>query len=185
MGLIISLAGPSTGPAGFTSNFRFLGKLRTDFGATNINTVAMDRSVVPQRPDVEEWQSITFAVPSNLGAGSGTNTAFFRRLGSAMDLRLRFVKDVTPGSGASAVTFTMPSGYTIATGSINNGHIGFGTFTGATFGPAADTQAGSGTTFYLRKSSGATNINGADFTANAELNFVLTIPIAEWVGLYT
>ena len=136
---------------------------------------------VVQGAAVSEWQSITFAVPTGLGAGSGTNTAFFRRVGSDMELRLRFVKDGTPGSGTSPVTFTMPSGYTINTSQLNNGYMGYGSHTAANYGAVVDIQA-SGNTFYLREPNTATNYTGADMTAGSEMQFQLRIPISEWAG---
>jgi hypothetical protein len=60
--------------------------------------------------------------------------------------------------------------------------MGYGSFAGATFGPAMDVQAGGSTTFYLRKNASAGNITGADMTAFSQMDFTLALPIAEWAG---
>lgn len=150
--------------------------------ALYLNAVTFTPNAPAQGAAISEWQSITFAVPSNLGAGSATNTAFFRRVGSDMQLRMRSIKDATPGSGASSVTFTMPTGYTIDTTKLANGYMGYGSFAGATFGPAIDVLSTSGTTFVIRKNGAATNITGADMTASSELQFQVNVPISEWAG---
>lgn len=184
VGLVISVTGPATGPTGFTSAYKFLGKFRTEVLTTSIAFVATDKKIIPVPAD-EEWSASAIAVPINLGAGSATNSAQIRRNGTNLEIVLRSLKDGTPGSGASAVTYTLPSGYTIALSLLNNGYCGVASLAGATFGPIMDVQAGSSTTFYVRKNGAATNINGADMTASSELNFRMYIPIAEFAGLYT
>jgi len=151
-------------------------------GACIITNVIVGPGIQPQGAVVSDWQSVSFAAPSGLGAGSATNTAYFRRVGTDMQLRLRSVKDGTPGSGASSVTFTMPSGYTIDLTKVVNGYLGYGALEQANFNPAMDAQAANSTSFYVRESGTPTNITGADMTAGAALNFHLTIPIAEWAG---
>jgi hypothetical protein len=149
----------------------------------NISNVIVGPGIQPQGAVVGEWQPITFAAPSNLGAGSGTTDAWLRRIGSTTELRLRFVKDVTPGSGASVVTFTVPSGYTIDTTKLTSSNmLGNGAFTGAVYGPRVDVFKSTGNTFVITKNGGATFLTGADFTANSEVNLELNIPIAEWAG---
>jgi hypothetical protein len=131
---------------------------------------------------VTDPQSITFAVPTGLGAGSATNTATFSRTGKHMFVNLRCLKDATPGSGATAVIFTMPTGYTInLTDLPASNHIGVGALDiTSAFGVESAAAAASSTTFILRKNGTAANITGADMTANSELNFQLKIPISEW-----
>jgi hypothetical protein len=153
--------------------------------ASNWYTLAqfvLGPGVITQGAAVGEWQSITFAVPTNLGAGSGTNAAFFRRVGSNMDLKLIFTKDGTPGSGAGSVTFTMPTGYTINTGVLNAGVMGYAALAGSTYGPATNVFAVNSTTFCIRENGAATNLTGADFTAGSDIHLQLSIPIAEWAG---
>jgi hypothetical protein len=133
-------------------------------------------------PAISGWESITFAVPSNLGAGSMTNTAYYRRVGSTMELKMRSIKDGTPGSGATSVVWSMPTGYTIDTSVTPNSLIGMGSFTGANYGPYVDIKASGGSAFIAVKNGSATNLTGTDFVANSEVNFHLFIPIAEWAG---
>jgi hypothetical protein len=191
LGLIISLAGPSTGPAGFTSNFRFLGKLRTDFGGANINTVAMDRSVVPQRADAEEWQSYTPTLSSNpWGTGASLGFAQYRRVGSAMDIRGRATMGT--GTGANLLVIPLPSGFTI---------VGRGTPTTDAFmvGNAMDTvnttnvrvlaETGASTTNLYFSNDASTNaftkLNANAFGDGQVISWNATVDIAEWAGLYT
>ena len=148
-----------------------------------LNNVTFTPNAPAQGAAISEWQSITFATPSNLGTGSATNTAYFYRSGSTMVLKLKCLKDASGGSGASAVTFTMPTGYTINTAVLPTSNIlGTYAFDGTNYGAQNTVLAGSTTTIVMRKATTATNFTGADFTANGELNLQLTIPISEWAG---
>jgi len=151
--------------------------------ALNITNVISGPGIQPQGAVVGPVSAITFPTPTNLGTGSATNTATGYRDGEVLHVKLRCVKDGSSGSGASLVTFTMPSGYTIATGLLPpNWPLGSGSFSGATYGPHVDVIATSSTTFQIRKNGAATNFTGADFTAGGDLNLVLQIPITEWAG---
>lgn len=134
-------------------------------------------------PRARAWDSttMTFGVPSNLGAGSGTVSVVTSESLDTLKVKLRMSKDATPGSGASVVTFTMPTGYTIDFSKLTTiRYIGWGSFTNANFGAETDVIALSTTTFALRKIGAAVNITGADFTAGAEFDLYLEIPIVEF-----
>jgi hypothetical protein len=151
--------------------------------ALYLNAVTFTPNAPVQGAAISEWQSITFAVPSNLGAGSGTNEAFFRRVGSVMEVNLAFSKDVTPGTGASVVTWTMPSGYTIdTTRTTTRSGIGYGSYNSSVYFALTQIQHASSTTFYAVEATTANGYTGADFGASYQIQMKLFIPIAEWAG---
>jgi hypothetical protein len=169
-----------TSTAGDTFALRF----RRLAGSVQVRIDSLFVGNIPVRVGaaVTDPLSITFAVPTGLGAGSATNTATFSRSGKHMFVNLRCLKDATPGSGATAVVFTMPTGYTInLTDLPASNHIGVGALdTTTAFGVENAAVAATSTTFVLRKNGTAANYTGADLTANSELNFQLKIPISEW-----
>jgi hypothetical protein len=129
-----------------------------------------------------EWQSYTSTV-TNLGAGSGTVAAKYRRVGDTAEIEATFTKDATPGSGASAVWFSLPSGLVADTAKIASGSTGhYGTaFTN-------DTTAAASALSSLYQNSvggvaiacGTSSCTGASYTANSLWRFKIGIPIVGW-----
>ena len=128
---------------------------------------------------VTDWQSYTTTV-SNLGAGSSTNSARYRRVGDEIEFWVQITKDATPGSGASAVNFTLPSGFSADTSKIPSSSegIGIANLDTATFNLQGPVFTLTPTTIAARKTGTAGNITGADLSANSILVVRGSVPIA-------
>lgn len=150
----------------------------------SIANVIVGPGIQPQGSIIQPWQSITLTY-GGLGAGSGTGTAMFQRIGNSMKLMARFVKDGTPGSGASTFYFALPTSYTLDTSSIVDSRVGTGSLnTTSAYGSNADAYSfgTSAAEIRLREIGAATYITGADIAAGTEINLNVLLPIAEWSG---
>lgn len=153
------------------------------------NTVKFDNfSIGPANltrgPPVTDWVSYT-PVVTNLGAGSYTAAGKWRRVGDSAEIDLNFLKDGTPGSGGSTVTFSIPSGLVPdSTKSASAGGTqtsGFGQFYSSGTSFRVDMPGvPSGTIFTLIREGTGGSYTGADFTANAQLHVRLSFPISGW-----
>lgn len=128
------------------------------------------------------WKNdLTFPVPTNLGTGTATNTAWYMQLANTMLAKIRCVKDGSGGSGTGVITFSMPSGLTIDQSKLPNGILlGNAALTGTNYGSRTEVIPLSSTTFSVGKVGAGNRLQGVDFTANGEINLELVIPIVEW-----
>lgn len=125
---------------------------------------------------------------SNLGSGSGTATGFWSREGNKAIISYRFVKDATPGSGSSGVTFSLPSGLSIDTAKQPASPADYGGGYGLTFGleagsqyfPAIPSGSGSATSVGLLNQGSSALFTGADFVASCRVDFTVIVPILGW-----
>ena len=156
-------------------------------------TVKLDNVVVgPQNlikgAIVTDWEEYTPTI-SGLGAGSTTLlNGFWRRVGDSVEIQVSFTKDGTPGSGATAVTSSIPSGLSVDTAKFITGS----TVDYTTMGTFRIRRGGSGvnedgsvfvgaTSFIVFRENGATtSLEGADFTANTSFAVNAFIPILGW-----
>lgn len=181
MGMIISLAGPSTGPAGFTSNFRLLGKLRTDFGGANINTVAMDASIVPLT---------AIGTPINytptLNAAWGTGPSIFESSYTQIGDRYYIRGTIQPGSSptGSALSVSLPNSHSSTntqplTAGVATSGLGVDV-TRAVIVPALSTTFGfnQNTNWSLNQLSGTNAAGGPVY-------YSFSVTVRELAGLYT
>ena len=147
------------------------------------NNVYFGPGVTSQGAAVGDIGSLTFT--SNQTGGTTTITAKGSRVGDTLNAYVRMVQSASNGTLGTALTFTIPTGYTIDTTRVNgDSFIGLATHdTGAgTFNPAASVIYASSTTFVIRKQGATTNIIGTEMTTGAELHLNLRIPIAEFSG---
>lgn len=166
----------------YTVRFTRVNNAGANAGVLNVANVIVGPGIQPQGAVVGPWKSYTPTV-TNLGAGSSTNEGWYRQVGESIEVKIRVLKDATPGSGGSAVTMTLPPNYTLNSGAVtSNNQVGWGNFSGATYTGAAQAFAG-GNLLQLRKVGGSTNILGSDMTASSELDFAgLMVPVNELAG---
>lgn len=136
--------------------------------------------------NMTDWVSYTPTV-SNLGAGSGTATGFWRIVGDTLEVQIFFVKDATPGSGASTVSFSLPSGKTIDVSKIP-GTLGnstsFGTAISNGLEDTPNFYASTGVTYVstsavaVSRNGAAPTFTGADFRANSTASLKFSVPIS-------
>lgn len=140
-------------------------------------------------PIITDWVSYTPTV-SNLGAGSGTATGRWRRVGDTMEIMIYFVKDATPGSGTGNVSFSIPSTYTIDTSKLPN-IVNFQTALGSATTNGMESSANfyqtstvvyisSTTVGILNVGSGTEVYQGADFRAPSTTGLQFSVPIVGW-----
>lgn len=137
-------------------------------------------------PAMNDWQSYTPTV-SGLGAGSGSTSGFWRRVGDSVELFVEFTKDGTPGSGTSIVTFSIPAGLVADTTKLpsnfpvvgvapNNGLDG-------TLNNRKTTAAliySNLIRIYAFTDTTSGFFEGANFRANSIVSFTALIPITGW-----
>jgi hypothetical protein len=134
-----------------------------------------------------DLQSYT-PIVSGLGAGSGTSSFWYRRVGDSVFILFDFTKDGTPGSGGTQVTFSLPSGLTINT---SKGPTGSVTSYGAVNSNGVEGSANSfvtstvmyeSTTTFAISNPGTGNLRfeGADFRAGSNVSGFAIIPVLGW-----
>jgi hypothetical protein len=133
---------------------------------------------------VGEWQSYSLTV-SGLGAGTGTGSAKYRRVGDSIQIAVDFQKDATPGSGTSTVLFSLPTNLSIDSSKITAALHGtvwhtLSTITSTVVCAAA--AAVSTSAVFLIAQNSATNVQGASIGASQRIRFNTFVPIAEWAG---
>lgn len=131
-----------------------------------------------------EWRSYTPTI-GNLGTGSTvTNSGFWRQVGDSMQIIMKVTKDASGGSGSSAVTFSLPSGYEINTAKLPTTSL-------QSLGYATDMSSGTvGSVLYLTSTQvylyamtvGSGQWNGSAFSANKQVTLNFTVPIVGWTA---
>lgn len=197
VGLIASLAAPTTGPAGYTSAFKFLGRFRTDFAAATIATysVATDSSIQPHGSSAEGPFSYSPSEITGLVSGAevlGTPVITWSRETASALVTATFLTDTVTGTAAR---FGLPPGMTIAT--VQSSGLVCGTWQRNNATGAQRKEglmlANSGLT-YVSFTSGDYTTAVSPFTALAGstlfnndqvVTLRFTVPIAEWVGLFS
>lgn len=141
-------------------------------------------SVVTTGAYIGDWQTYTPTV-SNLGTGGlATNAGKWRRVGDSMEIVATAVKDGSAGSGALAVTWSLPSGYTVDTtklqvpaGGFNS--IGHAISYNAGY-PANVTYLAASNVAYIYGLNGVGPFNGSAFSAGGSLSLNFKVPIVGW-----
>lgn len=117
---------------------------------------------------------------SGLGTGSATiNYAEWSRVGPNIQLRFRFTKDGSGGSGSTAVAISVPAGITISsriTASYFGGSAGSGVTTNGSFEVYYDTFANN--IKFLQNDS--TTFVGSEFSANTSVSGFIEFPVQGW-----
>lgn len=120
---------------------------------------------------------------SNLGTGSTTsNAARWRRVGDSMEIYFSARKDGSTGTGGTAITVTLPSGYTIDTAKLPDPAVAYANVLGS-YVSASTAQVGSvvynnTVSFAFYDNSGY--FTGSDWDASEYLTATLSVPISGW-----
>lgn len=152
--------------------------------------MSSDPFVYKQLSNDSDWEDITTVantdlLPTGLGAGSGTYSYYkWKRNGSNIDLDFKFVKDGTPGSGATVVLFPIPNSLTPEVASnvgtsqtFNVTHIIPSTSNFVIAGVESD-----GSSIKVIKEGSGANIAGAEILAAAQFRTLVSIPIQGWTS---
>jgi hypothetical protein len=140
--------------------------------------------VVTQGAQVSAWTAYT---PTITGLGTGTlavNTGFYRRVGDTLECAYT-IQMGTAGSGATAMSASLPTGYTVNTSAIPDGTLasgdvlGTGNFVNISGSVASAYYATSTTVSYVV--SGA-SLAGSAFTSGAYFVSRFTVPVNELAG---
>lgn len=193
-----ALVSPRIQPHSLDGSGRFIGEFQpTDstsrdyrlifhIATTNASawTLDIDRVKLGPMPKVSgvpasDWESYTPTV-AGLGTGSGTATGKYRIIGDSVEIAVRFTKDGSAGTGAAAVTFTLPNSLSADESKIPDGAsgaaLGFSSITGTNFvlhGPVSIATD----LLYSRKADSASNVTGADLAAGSNYTFRALVPI--------
>lgn len=141
-------------------------------------------------PAISEWTTYTTTV-SGLGTGSTSAlSAQYRRIGDSMEVIITGVKDASAGTGSSAVTFTLPSGYTIdsnKTDLTDPGKTPLGIAHVYSIEASAQFEAAlvipaTTTTVYIADPGTSNVYTGASFRASSEFGLRFTVPVTGWGG---
>lgn len=139
---------------------------------------------------VTDWQSYTPTV-SNLGTGgSGVNVGFWRRVGDTLEVRVQWQKDGSGGSGASLVTWTLPSGLTVdptkartvTSAVVSGGGFTYSVEASGQYHPAVPvvTTSVGLDRFWIADNGGSAGYTGTSFLAGSEISVQMVLPIANW-----
>ena len=185
----------STSTAGDVFALRF--RRLANSSQIRIDSLTVSNTPVRVGAPVTDWQSYT---PSMTGNGSkGTNAnglaGQWRRVGDTMQLKIQYSgNSVAAGAAGTAVTFTLPSSYTIDQTKLpftttlvdprNNLGFGieYGIATASAYSSAYEVYPGSSNQIALTKTGTATPISQNDLNVSRAMEIYLdcTIPIANW-----
>lgn len=138
---------------------------------------------------ITNWQSYS---PSMAGLGTGSTssrTAYYRRVGSNIEIYFDWVKDGSGGSGATVVTFELPTGLTADLNVIRDGtSVSFSNLGNYQMrrGGSGNNEFGTlfigldGRSIGYREQDQSGNLTGADITASTNLKSWMTVPIQGW-----
>jgi hypothetical protein len=181
-----------------TYSLRLTQTTRTNANTLYVTNVIVGPGIQPQGAVVGEWQSYTptvTGVTTNPTLGGTFVNAVWRRVGSNMEIQVRYTQIAAGTAGSGTYAVTIPSGYTIDSSKINigasDGTPGFpGVFSLGTSNQlqgywfawtttsitARIDDSVTGTTAW--SSSSSYNFG----TGVLRFGFVVTVPIAEWAG---
>jgi hypothetical protein len=165
--------------------------------ASNWYTLAqfvLGPGVITQGAAISEWQSWTpmvYGSGSNPTKGTNTEQAYWRRVGSEMEIHYMYKQTAAGSAGSGTYTWSLPAGYTIDTNivSITNGsnlgsayiYNGTSEYTGF-----VSTNNISRFLIYIYPTITTTGVAASTSTSfgNTTLNVwvAFRVPIAEWAG---
>lgn len=206
-GLVASLAAPGTGPTGFTA-WKEVGRCRTLLTAATLATITNRLGGTSLNPSDAAWASFSPIVTDNLGAAifnvGVIINSFKKRSVSNLDVQFAASQSSAGTIGSGIYRFYLP-GNTFSTTTLNAdstvlklvADFNIASRVGEAKGNSVAAGANDGfmasySSVYMALVVGnATNIlaeaSASFIPANAALQYVYTasIPIAEYVGLYT
>jgi hypothetical protein len=212
LGLVASLSGPSTGPTGFTQN-RYVGKFRTQSGSANVAKMAIVNAAIGNGDElpvqgVSEWVSYTPVITDSSGTNILTGTtvtyAYYRQVGSDMEVRYAVTQNSAGTAGSGIYRFYLPDNTfsaTTYTADSNKIYVINDTNLATRVGEAKANAVTPGindgfmtcvNTAYMNMSLGnqtnAFTEVGSSFTPGntaLQYSFNARIPIAEWANLFS
>jgi hypothetical protein len=137
---------------------------------------------------ISDWVSYTPTV-SNLGSGSGSITGKYRRVGDSAQFQLKFGKDVTAGTGAAVVYFSIPSGMTIDRNKTSDASTSQCVGTALTYSIETASQQGTAavmlrvgdtTQVCITDTGGVDGYVGTDYRASSSVALQFQVPILGW-----
>lgn len=203
----------TTLPAGFTGKFTTyvdtttgtaysVNFTKTTHSAANalvVTQVVFGDGTQPQGAVVGEWQSYTSSI-TNGTPGTSTATAYWRRVGSSMEIQYSLIQTASGTAGSGTYFWSIPSGYTINTSvlPVSAGTIAYNSVGTAQVydggGPVfstgsmnVDSSTGDLYLIVVNNGSGSNTAVGSSFrpfnsSATMRFSFNAKIPIAEWAG---
>jgi hypothetical protein len=180
-----------------STNYRLIFHVATTNSSSwslKVDNVVVSPSKYVYGTPITDWQSYTPTV-NGLGTGSGTATGLYRRVGGNVEIKFRFVKDSSNGSGSSVVRFSLPAGIAVDTSrltiaSSNVNACGYANSNGIegtpnNFVTSAVLHAGyagfpNEFTISNPGAGGNAEYVGSDFRANSTLDGFATFPVQGW-----
>lgn len=203
--LVASTSAPTSGPTGFTQ-YRAVGKFRTQFGSAAVADMAVVNLMVGAGDEIPavnttEWTYTTTGITSSGGGavsvgtgGSATDALKWRRVGSAMEVQLQLTFGTSGASFGTGLAYriNLPTGYNFITTGLSASITGYGRLYDSNVSTYVDTcliWGGAGNYLLLSPLDG-TNIDMGPtspftFAASDSIQAVFTVPIAEWVNLFS
>lgn len=135
---------------------------------------------VSTNPFFTNWTAFT---PTFTGMGTGSYTSaagFWRRVGDSMQIQVSAIKDGSAGTGATAITASIPSGYTIDAAKVTCSICSLGTYGSLATAQMGSTIYASTTTVNFYDDSGY--FTGSDWNASEQLTAEFTVPISGWTA---
>ena len=192
-GLVASLAAPTTGPTGFTA-WKEVARVRTLSTAATLAVITNKVGGTSAFQGTSDWQSWTPSLSGGAVRGTSVEKAYWRRVGSNMEIIYDYTQTVAGTSGSGVYAFGLPTGYTIDFAKLDATQA-LGSFyaVDATLeynGHMCPSTGAVGFTILLMQAANSANFARSTFCSfggSAQLQFrgSGTIPIAEFVGLYT
>jgi len=200
-GLVASLAAPTTGPTGFTA-WKEVGRCRTAQSAATLAAITNRLGGNSLKASLSEYTSVASGITSSGGGavtigtgGSATDILKWRQVGSAMELNFYIYWGTTGTAFGSGLyyKFNLPNGLTFLTTGLGSQALGTARLydsSASTFFDAILTYNGIGNTFVVLSPLDGANIDIGPsspftFAINDSITGVVTLPIAEFAGLYT
>jgi hypothetical protein len=191
-GLVASLAAPTTGPTGFTS-WKEVARVRTFLGSAGLAAITNKTGGTSAYQSVNEWQSWTPTLSTGV-RGTNTEKAFWQHSGPNICIVYDYVQTVAGTSGSGIYSFGLPNGYSYDSTKLGSGGVqalgSFYGYDGTLEYNGHMTIGASGFSILLSQTINGSNFARSTFCSfggSASLQFrgSGTIPIAEFVGLYT
>jgi hypothetical protein len=201
--LVISTSGPSTGPTGFTSAYKYLAKFRTFVGSAaiaDVNSIWVGASQDQSGQQNTEWTSFPPGYTNFSGTLTGSSYAKYRRV-NASGMEIIANARISSFTSMGQLLLVIPNSYNIDTnfntgddqvsivgearyfddslGGIYNGHMAMTTASSTYLIFKIDNDGGGGTDVASTKPFGANWATQDRFGCHA------FIPIAEWAGVFT
>jgi len=185
-GLVASSAAPATGPTGYTA-WREVARCRTLSSAATLAAIVNKVGGTSAGAGSSEWTSYTPTL--NGGLTASFNTSYYRRVGSTLEIRGSLTASNTGSTTALKASIPSP-GLTIDTTKVsraagNTNNLGTGYWYNATTTESLEIYFNDTTSFsFNRRGTNGSDINADNLVSGHRIDWLLSIPISEFAGLY-